>query len=61
MVNVEDMSEDELRIIQKYYSKISEYTKEEESLQQSHSIDEATEKYNLKKELEKELKERINS
>lgn len=59
MVNVEDMSEEELRIIQKYYSKISEFTKEEESLQQSHSIDEATEKYNLKKELEKELKERL--
>ncbi len=60
MVNVEDMSEEELKIIQKYYSKISEFTKNEESLLQSHSIDEASEKYNLKKELEKELKDRLN-
>lgn len=61
MVNVEDMSEEELRIIQKYYSKISELTKQEESLLQSHSIDEASEQFNLKKELEKELKEIIKS
>ena len=59
MVNVEDMSEDELRIIQKYYSKISDLTKKEESLQQSHSIDEASESHNMKKEMEEELTDKL--
>ncbi|MDO9374146.1 MAG: low affinity iron permease family protein, partial [Ferruginibacter sp.] len=50
LVDVENMTEDELRIIQKYYTKLSIITKEEENLQQSHSIDEAHEQHNLKKE-----------
>ena len=55
LVDVENMTEDELKIIQKYYTKLSSYTKQEENLQQSHSIDEAHEQHNLKKEMEKEL------
>lgn len=58
LVDVENMTEEELRIIQKYYTKLSGFTKKEESLQQSHSIDEAHEKHDLKKEMEKELKGR---
>ena len=53
LVDVENMTEDELKIIQKYYSKLSSFTKHEENLQQSHSIDEAQLQHNLKKELEK--------
>ena len=52
LVDVESMTEDELKVIQKYYSKLSEFTKKEESLQQSHSIDEAHEQHDLKKEME---------
>jgi len=52
LVDVESMTEDELKVIQKYYSKLSEFTKKEESLQQSHSIDEAHEQHALKKEME---------
>ena len=37
LVNVENMSEDELKVIRKYYSHLSEFTKKEESLQQSHN------------------------
>ncbi len=59
LVNVENMSEDELKTIKKYYSKLSEFTKNEESLQQSHSIDEAHEQHEIKKELETELKDII--
>ncbi|HTB51575.1 MAG TPA: low affinity iron permease family protein [Ferruginibacter sp.] len=59
LVNVEDMTEDELKIIQKYYSKLSEFAKGDESLQQSHSIDEAHEQHDLKKEMEKELEEKF--
>jgi low affinity Fe/Cu permease len=56
LVNVENMTEDELKVIKKYYAQLSEFTKKEESLQQSHSIDEAKAAHNFKKELEDELK-----
>ena len=59
LVNVENMTEDELRVIHKYYSKLSDFTKMEETMQQSHSIDEAHEQHDFKKEMEKELKEKI--
>jgi low affinity Fe/Cu permease len=57
LVNVEDMTEDELKVIRKYYSKLSELAKNDESLQQSHSIDEAHEKQDMKKNLDTELKD----
>jgi low affinity Fe/Cu permease len=41
LVDVENMTEEELKVIQKYYSQLSDSAKNEESLQQSHSIDEA--------------------
>lgn len=43
LVDVEEMTEEELLVIRKYYSKLSALSKQEESLQQSHSIDEAEE------------------
>jgi low affinity Fe/Cu permease len=55
LVNVENMTEDELKVIQKYYSKLSEFAKNDESLQQSHSIDEAQQQYEIKKGLDDEL------
>ena len=59
LVNVENMTEDELKVMKKYYSKLSEYTKQEESLQQSHSIDEAHQNHEMKKELEQELEAQL--
>ncbi|UAY53074.1 low affinity iron permease family protein [Ferruginibacter albus] len=59
LVNVENMTEDELKVIQKYYGKLSDFTKKEESLQQSHSIDEAKGMHDLKKEMEDELEARF--
>ena len=56
LVNVENMTEDELKVIQKYYTRLSEFAKNEESLQQSHSIDEAQEQHQFKKDFEKEVK-----
>ncbi len=58
LIDVEDMTEDELKIIQKYYTKLSDITKKEKSLLQSHSIDEANKQHNLKKKMEHELKEK---
>ena len=58
LVNVENMTEDELRVIHKYYSKLSDFTKKEETMQQSHSIDEAHEHHDFKKRW-KELKDKM--
>jgi len=58
LVDVENMTEDELKVIQKYYSKLSDYTKNEKSLQQSHSIEEAHEQHDLKKELENQQRKK---
>ena len=57
LVNVENMTEDELKVIQKYYSKLSDFAQKEEKMQISHSIDENHEQHNFKKEMEKELSE----
>src|SRR5688572_4592287 len=54
LVDVENMTEEELKVIKKYYAYLSQYTKQEESLQQSHSIDEAAAAHNFKKHLEQE-------
>lgn len=61
LVNVEGMSEDELKVIQKYYSQLNEFAKQEESLQQSHSIDEAHDNHTIKMEMEKDLKALLKS
>jgi low affinity Fe/Cu permease len=59
LVNVENMTEDELKVIQKYYGKLSESTKKEESLQQSHSIEEAHEQHELKKDIERDITDKL--
>src|SRR3982751_2151201 len=48
LVDVENMTEEELKTIQKYYTRLKIKTQQEESLQQSHSIDEAEQKHELK-------------
>ncbi len=58
LVDVENMTEDELKTIQKYYSRLSTLTKNDGSLQQSHSIDEADAKSQQKKKKQIELKEK---
>ena len=59
LVNVENMTEDELKVIQKYYSKLSDQAKNEESLQVSHSIDEASEMHELKKDIEEDIEKKV--
>jgi low affinity Fe/Cu permease len=55
LVNVENMSEEDLKVIQKYYAGLSSLTKKEESLQQSHSIDEAKNMSDIKKGREEDI------
>ena len=45
LVDVEGMSEEELRILQKYYSKLSKFAKGQDTLTESHSIDEKHEEH----------------
>jgi low affinity Fe/Cu permease len=52
LVNVENMTEDELKVIQKYYAKLSQISKKEGDLQQSHSIDEAEHHHEIKREVQ---------
>lgn len=57
LLNAENMTEDELKVIHKYYSKLSEFAKKEETLQQPHSIDEVHQLHDIKNEMEQELKD----
>jgi|GEM_PF-5101213 len=49
------MSEEELQVIQKYYSRLSDLTKKEENLHQSHSVEEAQGQNELKNEIEQNI------
>lgn len=49
MIDVEDLSEDELKAIRKYYDKLKTLAEKEQSLQKSHSIEEAESRHLLKK------------
>ncbi|HET6256639.1 MAG TPA: low affinity iron permease family protein [Puia sp.] len=55
LVDVEGMTQDELKIIQKYYSKLSQFAQSQSSLTQSHSIDEIHREHQIKAELDDEL------
>lgn len=55
LVDIEGMTEEELKVIQKYYSKLSVFALKQSSLQQSHSIDEQHHEHEIKKDMEEEL------
>jgi low affinity Fe/Cu permease len=57
LVNVEGMTEEELKVIQKYYMKLSDFAKKQDTLTESHSIDEKHKEHEIRKEMEQELKE----
>jgi len=59
LVDVENMSEEELKVIQKYYSHLKFDTKKDESLHESHSIDEADKMNQLKKDREEVIKKDV--
>jgi low affinity Fe/Cu permease len=57
LVNVEGMTEEELKVIQKYYMKLSDFAKKQDILTESHSIDELHKEHEIRKEMERELKQ----
>jgi low affinity Fe/Cu permease len=48
LVSVEDMTEEELKVLRKYYTKLAALSLKEETLQASHSIEEAEEIHETK-------------
>jgi len=48
LVDIESMTEEEMIIVQKYYHRLNELSKKDESIKTSHSIDEAHEQHNRK-------------
>ena len=55
LVDVEGMSEEELRVLQKYYTKLGDFAKRQDTLTESHSIDEKHEEHAIREELDQEL------
>jgi low affinity Fe/Cu permease len=53
LINVEDLTEDELIVLHKYYERLSIMSKKDETLGTSHSIDVASEKHKYKMERRK--------
>lgn len=49
LVDIENITEEEMIILQKYYHRLAELSKKEESLQTTHSIDEAHQSHEAKK------------
>lgn len=62
LIDVEDLSEKELQTLHNYYLKLSQLCKEEDSLQHTHSVDEAREIHEIQNEnRRKSRKEARNS
>lgn len=53
LVDIEDMTEEEMNVIKKYYNHLSKLAEKDESLQSSHSIEEAEELQDFKVEAKK--------
>jgi low affinity Fe/Cu permease len=49
LIDIEDLTEEELVVLKKFYVKLSDLAKEEKDLHQSHSIDEANKTHNEKR------------
>ena len=48
LIDVEELSADELAVLKKFYFKLSELAKKENDIHKTHSLDEATESHKLK-------------
>lgn len=49
LIDIEDLTEDELEVLKKFYIRLSELAEKEKDLFSTHSIDEATNVHNIKK------------
>jgi low affinity Fe/Cu permease len=53
MVDIEDLTEEELDVLRKYYQKLSDISEEEEDIHNSHSIDAASSQSEEKKKIKR--------
>ncbi len=53
LVNIEDLTQEELMVLKKFYKKLAELSASEKDLFSSHSIDEATDLHNYKSKVPK--------
>ena len=51
LIDIEDLSEEELRVLKKFYVKLSDLAENENDLHSSHSLDEATSFHTRKKKI----------
>jgi len=51
VLNIEDLTEEELRVLKKFYSKLSDLSEKEGNLGAAHSVDEATRNEALKEQV----------
>jgi low affinity Fe/Cu permease len=49
LISVEDLSEDELKVLRKHYRRLAEMAKKDEKITQSHSIEEAEARHEYKR------------
>ncbi|MEO8147832.1 MAG: low affinity iron permease family protein [Bacteroidia bacterium] len=54
LVDVEDLTEEELRVIRKYYAKLAELTTKDLNIHQTHSLDEAEAVHEMKTKARKQ-------
>lgn len=50
LINIEDLSEEELEVLKKFYIKLSDLAQKEIDIKKTHSIDEASNIHNMKRE-----------
>lgn len=55
LIDVEDMTEDEMKVIAKYYAKLSELAEKEKGVEETHSIDAAHKHHRYKSKAVEEL------
>lgn len=53
LIDIEDLSEEDLKTIQKFYEKLAAMTKKEVNIRESHSFEEANQKHQFKKSSKK--------
>ncbi|MHA3786897.1 low affinity iron permease family protein [Flavobacterium hauense] len=61
IVDIEDIGEDELEVLEKYYRKLAELAQKQRTLKESHSIGEAQVRHELKSEKGKRQKAGVES
>ena len=57
LIDVEDLSEDELRLLHKFYRRLATMSKEDDELGKSHSVEEAEHRHAFKRSVRKPARE----